>query len=81
MILVELISKEDCSLCDKAKEVLLDVQRSHPFELKEIKIKENDSTFEQYKEQIPVVLINNTFAFRYKVQQDKLIQRLTELRQ
>lgn len=78
MIVIELISKQDCLLCDKAKAVLLKVQKLHSFELKEIKIKEGDEYFERYKEQIPVMLINDEIIFRYKVSELALINKLKQ---
>ena len=78
MIVSELVSKQDCHLCDRAKDVLLKVQKLHPFELKEIKIKAGDKYFERYKEQIPVVLINNEIAFLYEVSEQALISKLKQ---
>ncbi len=76
MILVELYSKDDCHLCDKAKEVLLRARLRYPFELKEVKIHEGDQWYEQYKERIPVVHINKNFAFQYRVSEQELIIKL-----
>ncbi len=76
MILVEIYSKDDCHLCDVVKTRLLNVQKNHPFELREIKIHEGDEYFEQYKERIPVVFINKEFAFQYRVSEAEFLQRL-----
>ena len=76
MILVELYSKNDCHLCEVVKENLLKAQKSHPFELKEIKIHEGHEHFEQYKERIPVVFINKEFAFQHRVSEEALLKRL-----
>ena len=76
MIFVELYSKDDCHLCDKAKEVLLKVQLRYPFEFKEIKIHEGDQWYEQYKERIPVVHINKNFAFQYRVPEKEFLSKL-----
>ncbi len=79
MIVIKLISKEDCHLCDRAKEVLLKTRNLHPFELEEIKIKEGDDYFKEYNERIPVVLINEIFAFQYKVSEQELLRKLKQL--
>ena len=76
MILVELYSRDDCHLCEIAKEVLIGVQRRHPFELNELKIREGDEYFEEMKERIPVVYINKEFAFQGHVPERELIAKL-----
>jgi predicted DCC family thiol-disulfide oxidoreductase YuxK len=78
MIVVELISREECHLCDIAKDVVLKARQRHSFELKEIKIKEGDAYFDRYKEQIPVVLINKEVAFVYKVSEQALLKKLQQ---
>ena len=76
MILVHLYSKKDCHLCEVAKDTLLRVQMKHPFELVEVKIREGDDNYEQFKERIPVVTINNMFAFQYRVPEAEFIRKL-----
>ena len=76
MILVELISKDDCHLCEIAKGVLLKVQRHHPFDFKEVKIREGDERFEEMKERFPVVTVNREFAFQHRVSEKELIAKL-----
>ncbi|MBI1806169.1 MAG: glutaredoxin family protein [Ignavibacteria bacterium] len=76
MILVELFSKEDCHLCDIAMNVLTDIQRVYPFELRIIKIQEGDENYEEFKERIPVVYFNKEFAFQYRVPEQELIKKL-----
>ena len=76
MILVEIYSRDNCHLCEIAKEVLVNVQQSHPFELKEVKIHEGDEHYEDMKERVPVVHINKEFAFQYRVAEYELIERL-----
>jgi glutaredoxin len=76
MILVELYSKDDCHLCEIAKEILVNIQQVHPFELKEVKIHEGDEQYERFKERIPVVYINNEFAFQYRVPEHAFVAKL-----
>ena len=77
MILVELYSRDNCRLCEIAREVLIKVQRRHPFELKEVKIHEGDEYYEAMKERVPVVHIDSEFAFQYRVAERELIEKLT----
>lgn len=80
--LIEIYSKEDCYLCDAAKEVLNRVQRTVPFELREIVIREGTQEYEQFKERVPVVFIyplhgvNKEFAFQYRVPEEELMRKL-----
>jgi len=77
-MLVEILSKPDCHLCDVVKEVVNKVRTKHPFELREISINEGDEYFETYKERIPVIFINKEFTFQYKVSEQQLLTKLLE---
>lgn len=76
MIVVELYSKDDCHLCDLAKDVLMKVRQSYPFNLRVIKIREGDENYEEFAQRIPVVFINKEFAFQYHVSEKELIRKL-----
>lgn len=76
MVLVELYSKDDCCLCDEAKAVLLKVKKEMPFELREIKIQEDDYLLKEYGTKIPVVFINGQLAFKYHVYELELKEKL-----
>ncbi|MBI3193783.1 MAG: glutaredoxin family protein [Ignavibacteriae bacterium] len=78
MTVVEILSKPDCHLCDVAKEVVINVQAKHPFEVREISMREGDEYFETYKERIPVIFINKEFAFQYKVSEQQFLTKLLE---
>jgi hypothetical protein len=73
---ITLISKDDCHLCDAAKSVILSAQKKIAFDLKERKITPGDPEFEAYHERIPVVLIDEEFAFQYKVSELQLLKLL-----
>ena len=76
MIVVELFSKDDCHLCEVAKETLLRVRNRHPFELRETRIREGDRLFEQMKDRIPVIHIDGEFGFQYRIKEEDFIRRL-----
>ncbi|HTK82761.1 MAG TPA: glutaredoxin family protein [Bacteroidota bacterium] len=76
MNLVELYSKDDCPLCDVAREVLVNIQQKYPFELKIVKIHDGDPAYDRFKERIPVIHINGKFAFQYKVSEHDFITKL-----
>lgn len=69
---VTLISKDDCSLCDKALEVLEQVHEKIPFRLEINKITPGTEEFRRYGERVPVVLVDNTEVFFYSVNPQRL---------
>ncbi len=75
-IKVEIYSKSDCHLCDEAKSVLLKVQQEIPFDFFEVDITSDQELFTEYKEQIPVVFINDRKAFKFRINEKELHKRL-----
>jgi glutaredoxin len=73
---VTLYGREDCCLCDDAREVLERVRRRHAFELRERDIDEDDSLQRAYLERIPVVTIDGVEAFELFVDEVELERRL-----
>lgn len=60
-ITITLIGKPGCHLCDDARVVVKDVVdalTSSRLVVKEVSIEDNQALFDEYWEQIPVVLIN-----------------------
>ena len=67
-IALEILSKKDCPLCDEAKEVVENVLTDYPqISLAITDIESDAELFAAYKEKIPVIRINNTDRFIYKV--------------
>lgn len=81
MTLVELYSKDDCSLCDEARAVLEHVRKEIPFTLREFKLMPGDHFYEDYKEMVPVVHINKIPAFKYRVSENMLRVRLQQVKE
>jgi glutaredoxin len=82
MVLVELYSKDNCSLCDIAKDVLVKVRQDVSFEFREIKLKDDDELFAEFGTKIPLVFINGRLSFKYHVYELELKEKiLRELRQ
>ncbi|WP_100333249.1 glutaredoxin family protein [Bacillus alkalisoli] len=50
-----LYSKENCSLCDKAKVIVEDLQKEYEFTFKEVDIYKDDALLELYQIRIPVL--------------------------
>lgn len=76
---VTLYSKPDCHLCEVARERIAGVQKQVPFALETVDITGDPALYEQYKERIPVVLVNGEEAFVYRVSEKYLARKLRAL--
>ena len=76
---IEIYSKPDCSLCDKAKEILLQFQSEFSLEIKEFNIETDAGIFELYKEKIPVIKMNGEVLFYGRISESALRRKLQEL--
>ena len=78
-IQIEILTKNDCCLCEDAKEIVERVLPDFPVTLKMIDIESNSDLFEKYKAKIPVVRINGKENFVYKVNEITLRKKLEKL--
>lgn len=76
MIIIEVMTKKECGLCNDAKEIIERVIADFPVELKMTDIESDPALLERYKEKIPVVLINDKESFVYKVHPITLRKKL-----
>jgi len=74
---VVLYTRERCSLCEKAKAVLLAVRREIPFDFREVDIGWSGDLYEDYKHDIPVIEVDGQRAFKYRVEVSQLKERLS----
>lgn len=79
MIRVEVYGKRDCCLCDEAKAILVKVRREVPFDLREVDIESAPEIYATYKERIPLIVINGRPAFKFRVDEAALRQRLAQV--
>ncbi len=75
---ITLYTKENCSLCLKAKRVLRESQRRHGFRLVEVDITSDPDLYERHKYDIPVVTLNGREIFRHRVDAQALAAVLEE---
>lgn len=68
MLEIILYTKENCSLCLKAKRVLLEVQKRIPLRIIEADITRNEEWHERYKHDIPVAVLNGKELFRHRIE-------------
>lgn len=52
---VTFYTKENCSLCDLAREMIMDLREDSSFELETVDITESPDAWEAYREKIPVI--------------------------
>jgi hypothetical protein len=73
---VVLYTREGCSLCRTAKEVILAVRREVAFDFREVDIGWSGDLYDDYKHDIPVIEIDGKRAFKYRVDSQALKERL-----
>ena len=73
---VILYSKPGCCLCDEALKVLDRVQKRFPFILRKVDIRTDGDLYDQFKDEIPVVYIQSKKAFKYRIEERRLIRLL-----
>ncbi|CAM3557737.1 glutaredoxin family protein [Corallococcus sp. ZKHCc1 1396] len=76
---VDIYSKPRCSLCEKALAVVEEVRARLPFELYVTDILQSPELFETWRNDIPVVLIDGTPAFKHRVEAPVLEALLREV--
>jgi len=54
---VTFYTKENCSLCDLAREMIRDLREDFSFELETVDITKSPNAWEEYREKIPVIEI------------------------
>lgn len=79
---VQLYTKEGCTLCDKAKDVLQLLREEQPHSLEAIDITDPDKTeyFDKYKWDIPVLHINGLYWTKHRLTADEARKSLEDAR-
>ncbi|MEK9136926.1 MAG: glutaredoxin family protein [Bacteroidota bacterium] len=75
-IKLQLYTKSDCTLCDKAKAVLEAVAEKYPIQVEEINITKNLGLFTKYKNLIPVLEMDGRRLFVHRIHSGKLQRQL-----
>jgi len=76
---VVIYTKDGCSLCDKAKEIIERVRQEVDFTFRQVDITTDEGLSEKYRYTIPVVAIDGVERFRYKVSERNLRKLLRRL--
>ena len=80
-IVIEILTKNDCCLCDDIKEIVNRVLPHYPVKLVITDIESNPALYEKFKERIPALKINGIESFVYKSNETTLRHKLDRLKQ
>lgn len=78
---VELFSRDQCMLCEEAREAILAAQRKTKFEFKETNIlcPEAKRFLLRYQFHIPVVHVNDKYWAMHRIDTELLVEKVNEL--
>jgi glutaredoxin len=74
--LVTLYTRAGCCLCDEAKRVLSQARTHAEFDYEERDIDCDPDLRRLYNDEVPVICINRTKAFKYKVDMEEFLKKL-----
>ena len=80
-IVIEILTKNDCCLCEDIKKVVNRVLPDYPIRLLMTDIESDPTLYEKFKERIPVLKINGIESFIYKTNETTLRHKLDRLTQ
>ena len=80
-IIIEILTKNDCFLCDDIKEIVNRVLSDYPVKLVMTDIESDRGLYKKFKERIPILKINGIESFVYKANETTLRHKLDRLKQ
>ena len=80
-IVLEILTKSDCCLCEDIKKIVTRVILDYPAKLVMTDIESDPALYEKFKERIPVLKINGIESFVYKANEITLRHKLNRLKQ
>ena len=80
-IVIEILTKNDCCLCDDIKEIVNRVLQDYPAKLLITDIESDPALYEKFRERIPILKINGVESFVYKSNETTLRHKLDRLKQ
>ena len=79
-IVIEILTKKDCCLCDEIKEIANKVLPDYPARLITTDIESDPILYKKFKERIPILKINDIESFIYKAHETSLRRKLDQLK-
>ena len=74
---VVLYSRRGCHLCEIVKESLSKLARQAQFSWQEVDVDSDDSLRRQFTDEVPVVFINGKKAFKYRMDEQDFLRKLS----
>jgi hypothetical protein len=79
MLVLTMMTRSGCHLCDRMKEVIARVGRTHPLRLDEVDISADPELERRYGVAIPVLLVAGREIARHRIDEADLAKRLERL--
>ena len=73
---VTLYTRRGCHLCDEAKRAIDSARRQGAFDYEEFDIDSDPELRKLYNEEVPVIAIDGTKAFKYRLTAEELMKKL-----
>jgi glutaredoxin len=77
MTQVVLYTRKDCHLCEVVKETLERLVHRAAFTWQEVDIDGDEELRKKFNEEVPVVFINGRKAFKYSMEEEAFLKKLT----
>ena len=74
---VTLYTRAGCCLCDDAKQVITAARQRVDFDYAEVDIDTDEELVRLYNDEVPVIAINRRKAFKYKINMNEFLKKLT----
>ena len=74
---IQFFTKDECPLCDEARELLHCLESDFSMAVREIDITTDHTLFERYKTIIPVIVIDGQFTLGARIEEDDVRSCLT----
>lgn len=72
MIRLRIYSRKECHLCEEAYAAIDRIASEYPLAVEVIDVDRNPEDASKYGEEVPVVLLEDTKLFKYRVDEQKL---------
>lgn len=76
---ITLYTRAGCHLCEDAKRVLAEARKRIEFDYEEFDIDRDPALHALYHEEVPVVAVNAVPVFRYAIDLDTLLKRISAI--
>jgi glutaredoxin len=74
---VVVYSRKGCHLCEIVKETLTKLHKRGGFSWSEVDVDSNDELRRQFTDEVPVVFIDGRKAFKYRLDEQEFLRKLT----